>query len=92
MHPVKDTDVKNIKLLFLLFSAVFISSCNSKKETNTTPENTGVTTTTPAKKRAVPNKQKQFDYDVISNEPLALRQFVRRIFEDSKGNLCMGTN
>lgn len=84
--------MKNISIIFLLCTTLLLVSCNNEQKNNGSKKPTLTDQNEPVKNKAIPNQLKQHDFDILQEEENHLSPFIRRIFEDSKGNLWLGTN
>lgn len=84
---MKQLIITVVTLLWL----VFITSCNPQAKTKQAQVNHAV-----ASSAYSPFRPDQLvygnNYDYQSNKPKQIAKYVRRIFEDSRGNLWFGTN
>lgn len=74
----------NQQFAFLLFIALLVSGCGVLNQKNT-PSVTPIPQPEEVKYATVPNNP-EADYSML------VSQYIRRIFEDSKGNIWFGTN
>ena len=89
--PTRKVLSKHILAISILVFSFFMQSCKGKQNENNIQNDSD---TIKKEKTETPKQASQQEYDLplITAENKPISKFVRRIFQDKKGNLWFGTN